>query len=209
MLRKIMTAAALCLTLSVGVARFAHATSLVPLSIEQMTDASDLVVRGVVTEVWCFADEKGRIWTRAQVEVVRVLKGDTQTQTVLVDQLGGVWNDSQMIVSDAARFSVGEEAYFFLEELKSGHVVPVGMYQGKFTVQIAPTTGDERVVRYTIPQDRPYDHRFLPNDQPGERSSTLETRITARVTLGWDGEPIPGADPEKLLNINKLQPGVQ
>lgn len=209
MLRKLILSAALCLTLAVSAERVVHATSLVPLSIEQMTDASDLVVRGLVTEVWCFEDEKGRIWTRAQVEVTRVLKGEATTRTVMVDQLGGVWNDSQMIVSDAARFSVGEEAYFFLEELKSGHVVPVGMYQGKFTVQIAPNTGDERVVRYTIPQDRPYDHRFLPNDQPGERASAFESRISTRVTLGWDGEPIPGADPAKLHSINKLQPGVE
>lgn len=209
MLRKLLSIAALCLALSAGVQREALATSLVPLTIEQMTDASDLVIRGMVTEVWAFEDDKGRIWTRAQIEVTKVLKGDPATQTVIVDQLGGVWNDSMMLVSDAARFSVGEDAYFFLENLKSGHTVTVGMYQGKFTVQQAPHTGDQRVVRYTIPQDRPYDHRFLPNDRPGEPVATLEDRVSDRVELGWDGQPIPGADSAKLHRINKLQPGVQ
>lgn len=209
MLRKLLSTAALCLALAASVQQNAHATSLVPLTIEQMTDASDLVVRGVVTEVWAFEDDKGRIWTRAQIEVTRVLKGDPTTQTAIVDQLGGVWNESVMLVSDATRFSVGEEAYFFLENLKSGHTVTVGMYQGKFTIQQAPHTGDERVLRYTIPQDRPYDHRFLPNNQPGEPAATLEDRVSDRVALGWDGQPIPGADSAKLHRINKLQPGVQ
>ncbi|MCB9762700.1 MAG: hypothetical protein H6739_23065 [Alphaproteobacteria bacterium] len=211
MIRKLLCSAALLACLSGLASAPALATTLTPLSIEQMTDASDLVVRGVVTEVWTEEDAKGRIWTRAQVEVHDVLKGAAETRAVIIDQLGGTLNDDTMYVAEATRFSVGEEAYFFLEHLGSGRTVTAGMFQGKFTVRVDPDNGDEMVVRYRLPQDRPYDHRFIPHPDPAERAyaADLERRVTERVDLGWDGQPIPGADTDKLRRINKLQPEVR
>ena len=207
----------LLLTLGLAAGPFegtANATTLVQLSPEQLTDASELIVRGTITEVWAERDDRGRIWTRAQVEINETLKGETG-DALIVDQLGGVLHEDALLVPTAARFSPGEDALFFLETVGavSGepHLVPVGMFQGKYTVRINPDSGDEMLVRWALSQDRPYDHRFLPHPAPADRIdlAAFEAGALDRLELGWDGVEIPGADPEKLRQINKLQPGVK
>ena len=188
----------------------AQATTMTPLTIEQMTDASDLVVRAEVTQVWVEEDERGNLRTRAQLEVGRVLKGKSSVDAVLVDQVGGVLHNQFSPVPFAARFSPGEQGIFFLEHTSTGRTTLVGWSQGKYTLRTQPETGAEMVVRYTVSQDRPYDHRFIPHPPAHQQvlAQDLVDRIHARVDTGWDGRPIPGVDSAKLGRINKLQPGV-
>ena len=189
----------------------ARADTLTELTVEQMTDASDLIVRGTVTQVFTELDERGNVWTRAQVEIQDTLKGDSSTRAVLVDQIGGVHGNKYSVIGLASRFSVGEEAFFFLEHLRSGRTSLVGWYQGKFTVRMDPHAAEEMLVRFTIHQDRPYDHRFIPHPPADKRLyvSDFTDRVLERVDTGWDGRPIPGADPAKLRRINRVQPGVK
>jgi hypothetical protein len=199
---------ALLLAFSGGPAR---ATTLTQLSVEQMTDASDLIVRGTVTQVFTELDDRGNVWTRAQVEISEVLKGDVKTRAVLVDQMGGVHGNSYSVIRWSPRFSKGEEAVFFLETLRSGKTSIVGWYQGKFTLRMDPEIGEIMLVRFTNNQDRPYDHRFIPHPPVQNRIylSDFKTRVLNQVALGWDGRAIPGADPVKLRRINRLQQGVK
>ena len=214
MMSRPLALAALLLALGLAAPTPAQATTLSLLTLEQMTDASDLVVRGVVTELWAERDDNNTIWTRAQVEVQEVLKGAPSTRTVVVDQMGGVLNNEYQIIHSATRFSVGEEAYFFLEQLGNGRIVTAGMFQGKFTVRIDPATGDEMVVQFANRQDQWYDHRFIPHPPEGQRPAAvdLEARVQVRVEQGWDGKPIPGANPDKLRRISppsSIQQGVK
>ena len=204
MIRTLLAAGALSLGLALFTAP-AQATTLSELSVDQMTDASDLVVRGTVTEIWNELDANGTIWTRAQVDVAQTLKGDAP-QTVIVSQIGGAYGSKLDLVHGAARFSVGEEALFFLEHLGSGNTTIVGLWQGKYTVRIDPDTANEIGVRFVLAQDSWYDHRFLPHPAPEQRVTidTLEGQVLDRIEHGWDGNPIPGADSEKLARINKL-----
>jgi len=189
----------------------ARATTLTELSVEQMTDASDLIVRGTITQVFTELDERGNVWTRAQVEVSEVLKGVTTTKAVLVDQMGGVHGNSYSVIRWAPRFSKGEDAVFFLETLRSGKTSIVGWYQGKFTLRMDPDTSELMLVRFTANQDRPYDHRFIPHPPIQNRVylSDFKTRVFDQLDRGWDGKSIPGADSAKLRQINRLQEGVK
>ena len=212
MIRTLLVGASLAVGLWFAAADPAEATTMVPMSVEQMTDNADYVVRGTIVEVWSERDtERGHIFTRAQVEVSTVFKGELASQALVIEQVGGVVASDYELVSLAARFSVGEEAFFFLEELRPGHLSVVGMYQGKFTVRMDPDTGDEMVVRYTVPQDAWYDHNFIPHPAREQRvaASDFERVVTRRLEQGWDGQVLPGADPNKLRRINKLQPGVK
>lgn len=211
MIRNLLSAGVLALALGIASGE-AEATTLTQLNVDQMTDASDLVVRGTVTEIWSARDDNGLIWTRAQLEVVEVLKGDSTTSEVVVSQLGGVYMNDSAPLEGAARFSIGEEALFFLTSNKAEtRLSPVGMWQGKYTVRIDPDSGREMGVRFVLSQDAWYDHRFLPHPAPADRLyiDDLEDQVLERVAEGWDGKPIPGADPAKLRRINTLQPGVE
>ncbi len=210
-----MTRTKIMLVAAVAVAGWLHpgaaeATSLTALTVEQMTDASDLIAHGVVTEVWVEKDDRGNLWTRANVELTRTLKGDATVDAVTIDQMGGVLHDEFQFIESVPRFSQGEQGLFFLEHLDSGRTSVVGWSQGKYTHRIDPDSGEPMAVRYPAPLQRNYDHRFIPHPAPEDRvyMADLEDRILSRVEQGWDGQPIPGADPAKLSRINKLQVGV-
>jgi len=173
---------ALLLALGTTATHEAHATSMNRATVEDLTDAAHMVVRGVITEVWSETDSNGRIWTRAQLEVSHQYKG-ASVDGVIVSQLGGVHHNDFSIVPGSARFSVGEEGLFFLETLGSGNTVTSGKFQGKFTVRIDPDNGREILVRFLAPQDMVYDHRFIPHPPPEDRvyMDDIEQRVLNRL----------------------------
>ncbi len=189
----------------------AQATTMVELTIDQLVDASDNIVKGVVTEIWTEPDSKtGMIWTHAQIEVETVLKGNSELDIVVLEQPGGIWGTKDAIVEGVARFSVGESGYFFVEDLDSGRSVPVGMFQGKFNILMDPYSQKEITTRFALPLRRNFDHRFIPLPDKSKRITVanFEQQIIQRVQTGWDGKPIPGKKTEKLRKINKINPNV-
>ncbi len=192
----------------------ASATSLASLTVDQMVDASDLVVVGTVRHVETILDFDGRVYTHVEVEVERALKGPTEANDFLTIEVpGGVTTAGDwMLVPLAPRYSVDERALLFLAEKRFGSAYgTIGLSLGKYTVKQNPADGADMVVRFTVPYDRDYDARFIPNPPPSERVS-LDAMIRAvqtRAELGWDGQAIPGISNEKLRSINKLQPGVK
>ena len=95
--------------------------------------------------------------------------------------------------------------------LRSNVALKIGSPTPFSTVRIDPQSGQEMLVRLTVRQDRWYDHNFIPNPPAAERVYVpdLETQVRARVALGWDGQPVPGASEARLREINRLQPGVK
>ena len=190
----------------------AHATTMVPLSIEQITDISNVVVRGTVTEMWTEPDPKTKtIWTYAQIEVQEVFKGAQDTRLVIIEQPGGEFGERKTTVEGVARFSVGEEGYFFAEELQSGRLVSTGMFQGKFNIIFDPYSRKELALRFPVHPNRNFDHRFIPLPPKESRVSvdSFEQRIEERIQQGWDGQPIPGISLQKLEQTNQQSETVE
>lgn len=184
----------------------AHATTFANLSVEQMTDASTMIVRGTVLEVWSDADAYDRIWTHARVQVSTVYKGASVPATIVVDQLGGTYRGSTLDVPGRAWFSADEDVLLFLNQHESGRLGIVEKYLGKYLVRRAP--GDDRlsVQHWSQPVTEaiPYDGRFLPHAAPEDRVylDDVLVRVQARVQAGWDGQAIPGVPLETLRTIN-------
>jgi hypothetical protein len=163
--------------------RDAAATTFMKTTLEQRVGMADVIVRGTVTEVWTERDDQGVIWTRAQVEVDHVLKGDADLETVIVDQIGGEWAGMHMAIPGASRYSPGEELLVMLDELDSGYMAPVGMFQGKYTVTMDPRLREKVAVRFHVGNHRKFDHRFvpLPAEADAVTVSALESRILDAV----------------------------
>jgi hypothetical protein len=162
------------------------ATSYRELSEAERVELSDLIVRGTVTEVWTEM-EGGQVWTRASVEILRVYKGDSSMESVIVDQLGGEYAGITGVVHGVARFSAGEDVVLMLDHLqKSGRYSPLGMQQGKYTVLMDPWTRKEVVVKFSPPITEGYDHRFIPLQKDSARTalSELEQTLTRHIALG-------------------------
>jgi len=154
--------------------------SVLPLSVGQLTDASDYVVRGVVSALWVEEDARGVHWTHAQVEVQSVVKGPADLDALEVTWMGGMLGAEGTFVADAPVFDEEEEILLFAERLPAGIVSPTGLDQGKYTVRIDPDSGREIAVRWKPPATLPYDHRFVPAPPPGERILLSDLVATVR-----------------------------
>ncbi len=183
-----------------------HATTLAPLTIEQMTDGATWIVEGTIREVWTEIDaETGRVWTRASLDVTDVLKGPSNPTTLVIDSMGGTSGAVTTTVSARAQYSEGEELFVFLDVVRGGRLVPIAKFMGKYTLRRAP--GDTRQHAMTWNGEdayAPYDARFLPHPPPESRfyADDLRARVVGRLAEPWDGAPIPGIDHARLAEIN-------
>jgi hypothetical protein len=142
------------------VASVAHATVLVPLDTQALTQRADRVVLGTVeSQVSRWSDDHQAIFTDVTIRVTKTYKGAPQPgQTVVVRREGGVVDGIGMRVFGAAHFAVGEEVLLFVET-RGGAAYTVGMTQGKLHVALGPD-GVRRVaanladVAFTRPEAR-------------------------------------------------------
>lgn len=166
----------------------AEATTLREMTFDERVSASELIVRGTVQETWTEHMPDGQVWTRAQVAVEAVFKGDSSLEMVIVDQIGGAYGSTFQVVPGSARFSAGEEVVLMLDERPSGRLLPLGMSTGKWTVRLDPYSHQPIVQRFDPGHGEEYDHRFIPLPQAAElqQLSDLEGRIidSVRRTAG-------------------------
>lgn len=130
------------LLLLVG-ATSATPTTFARVSLEQLSSAAPLIVRGhcqgsIVSSV------RGEIWTITSFEVREVWKG-TAPAVVRVRLLGGRTAELTSHVEGVPRFRVGEDAVLFLEPLRRGDYSVAGWAQGTFRIQRGGA-GDSLVV---------------------------------------------------------------
>ena len=185
----------------------ANATSMVELSVDQLIDASEEIIKGTVVATWTERDSKTQmLWIHAQIEIEESFRG-TAKEILIIEQPGGTWGSTDLIVEGTARFSEGETGYFFVEHLASDRYVPVGMFQGKFNILMDPYSQNEIVHRYALHPSQKFDHRFIPLPTKENRVSTqsFEEQIWSGIENGWDGNPISGVSSEKLQRINSIQ----
>ena len=178
---------------------------MIQLSMDQLVDASDTIVKAQVVSIWTEIDPKTQmIWTRAQLDVSEILKGSLDTEYLVIEQPGGSWGSKEATVSGTARFSLEEEGYFFVEHLTETRSTTVGMFQGKFNLLMDPHTQKEIVHRFPLHPSRAFDHRFIPLPPEEHRISaqSFEEQILSHIEDGWNGSPIPGTSNERLRAIN-------
>ena len=117
-----------CLTLGVSLATFVPSVSFHEL----VTKSTQIVTGRVVRSTTSWGSEHKFIWTRYEIDVDNVIKGERQ-KTVIVSEPGGTLDGRTMSIEGAVAYAPGEHVALFLESFPSGDKRTVGWGQGKFS----------------------------------------------------------------------------
>jgi hypothetical protein len=112
----------------------AHAVTMVPLSIEDLTAKSQLVVHGTVLSKSCQRDSAGRIYTKVDLKVSEIWKGTWTGNHLTVVHGGGILGEERVEVSGQVEYQMGEQVVAFIVFNQRGEGVTLGLAQGKFHV---------------------------------------------------------------------------
>jgi hypothetical protein len=111
----------------------AHATTIVPMTVEELTQAATTVVEAQAGESWSqWNPQRTVIFTYTRFTVTNALKGAPAAQ-VVVKQPGGVVDTVGQVVPGVRQFQPGENTLLFLRPSSTpGSYVVVGLMQGNF-----------------------------------------------------------------------------
>lgn len=127
----------------------AHGTTLVRLSLEQLSQASTDIVRGhVVSQESQWNPEHTQIVTLTTVAVDQAMKGHPPA-TMVIEQLGGTVGHIRSRVAGTVNFLPQGDYLLFLEPAaaNSSRYLPVGMMQGAYKIYRDAATREERVTQ--------------------------------------------------------------
>jgi hypothetical protein len=114
----------------------ALATTIRPVTVEQLTAESSHVVEGRAVSSYAAWDGGHKaIYTYTTFEIGKVLKGQLTTRTILVKQFGGQVGNTVSRRIGVRQFAAGEEAVLFLFPGADGTMLVTGLMQGRFSVR--------------------------------------------------------------------------
>lgn len=122
------------------------ATTVIPMSVEELTRAASHVVEAHALDSWsAWNAQHTLIYTYTNFRVTRGLKG-AAAATITVKQLGGSAEGLTQKVAGVRQFQSGEDALLFLRPsiAADGTLVVVGLMQGNF--RMAHTSNGETIV---------------------------------------------------------------
>jgi hypothetical protein len=125
---------AILLLCTIAVSSFTVATTIIPLTVEQLAGKSSSVVRGRAMEIWTqWNPQHTLIYTYTRFQVVKSFKGASD-QTITVKQIGGRVGNTVQKAAGVRHFTGGEEDILFLRpsEENDGALVVTGLVQGNF-----------------------------------------------------------------------------
>ncbi|HHJ35592.1 MAG TPA: hypothetical protein ENJ87_07490 [Gammaproteobacteria bacterium] len=115
----------------------ATATSVLPLSLEQLSVRANLIFHAKVLSNEVKRDtQSGQIATFTKFKIIDTIKGDTGT-THTIKQIGGQLQSSNLAlrIQGVPSFTVGRDYVVFLPDVSSlGFCSPLGLHQGSFSV---------------------------------------------------------------------------
>jgi hypothetical protein len=138
-------AARLIVALALATSSMLMATTVIPMSVEDLTSAASDVVEARATQSWSQWDaQHTRISTYTRFQVTRRLKGSAPL-AVVVRQMGGSAGGYTQKVAGVRYWRAGEDSVLFLRPSveESGMMAVVGLMQGNFKI-VRSATGEIR-----------------------------------------------------------------
>ncbi len=145
-----------------------RASTLVPMSLDQLTQASSDIVQGQIARQMCRWNESHtQILTLTSIAVEQVYKGNPPA-TVVIEQLGGAVGNMTVFVPGEMTFQPQGEYVLFLEPVPSGSRYRlVGMTQGAYRIYRDASTHQDRVILPSFSQLQAEVQSIGPADPPG------------------------------------------
>ncbi len=178
--RKVLSCVALLLAMSGE----AVATTLAHMSLEQMSQTAQVIVRARCQEDATSWDA-GEIWTLTSFEVEEVWRGSAPAR-ITVRLLGGRVGNLTSSVPGVPRFRAGDEVVLFLEATQRGDFSVVSWEQGTFRIGLEVATGRETITQGTA-SFATFDQATHNFEAAGIRSMPLEI-FRARVEAALRAE---------------------
>ena len=129
------------------------ATTMVPLSLDQLVQASSCIVRGrPIAQQSTWNSQHTELVTLTTIAVEQSLKGGAPG-TIVVEQPGGQSGSYRVTVPGTVHFQPGNSYVLFLEPAPPDLQQPVerfllvGLLQGTYRIYTDAVTGEERVIR--------------------------------------------------------------
>jgi hypothetical protein len=113
----------------------AVATTVKPMSVEEMTQAANAVVEANALDSWTqWNPSHSIIVTYTRFQVTKALKGGPLPPLLVVKQPGGIVGEVGQRMPGVRQFQAGEDAVLFLRPSATGDgsLVIVGLMQGNF-----------------------------------------------------------------------------
>lgn len=177
----LLTAVIVSLVCAAGSTR---ATTLMPMSVAQMAQAAQEIVRA-----HCMANathwDHGELWTFTTFDVQENWRG-TAAGRITVRLLGGRTAQVTSTVSGVPHFQPGEEVVLFLEPASLGSYSIVSWQQGTFRIRRDDATGEERVTQDTawLETYDPAARRFVAFGIRNLAIEELRDRVQAAIAAG-------------------------
>ena len=119
-----------------------------PLAIPDLVARSDIVVIGTVATVRSdWHSTRKIVFTGIKLEVDEVLKGSVTANSLNFYQTGGRSGAVVSAIAGTPVFDPQERVLLFLYMNREGRLAVVGLFQGKFSIEMDSSSGQQMVVR--------------------------------------------------------------
>jgi hypothetical protein len=108
-----------------------YATSIARLSLDELTDTSDMVVAGHVNRSWAAWDDNHKY----------------PPSTVEFAEPGGTMDGVAMAIAGSVSYHSGESVFIFLQRMPNGYLRTTGWGQGRYSVDASGTLHSDSALR--------------------------------------------------------------
>jgi len=146
-LRKRLGVPVLLLLLTLAVVPWASATTLASWSLTDFVVNSNSAVVGTVSAIdvrW--NEDNTLIQTYVTLDVSQQVAGETLPAQIVLEEMGGRVGRMATRVEGVPVYRLGEQVFVFVERIDSKYRT-LGFYQGKYTLETDPASGQERFVQ--------------------------------------------------------------
>ncbi len=174
------TARALCATVLLAVSALAGASTLLRVSVDELTQRAEFVFEGEVVSVQAQrSGARGMISTFVTFNVIDTIKGSASVESIELKFLGGNLEGERLEVNGSRIPALGERGVYFVESLTQDLINPLlGWSQGQYLIQ-----AEDGVEQVTSVNARPIVSVAAPRSAAAAASGPATARSAARLRV--------------------------